>query len=451
MVNSAKELIYDRFITPTQKSRTNYIGIEIEMPIVNLKGTKNDKAFCIDAVTKAIHHFAFTPVKADNDGICYEAICKDTGDIFSFDCSFNNFEISLGKVRTLHEAQARFKDYVSYINAVLNQQEHTLTGLGIHPNYKINDFNFISSPRYKMLEGYLKKSTVWQQKQSFHAYYGYGTFSSASQVQLDVSENTLCNVIKAFSLAEPLKAVLFANSYLPDRPQWLCSRDFLWENSTHGINAKNVGFFEPLPQTVDELIEYLCKTSIFCTERDGKYLFFYPIPFEDYLKRDCIEGEYYDGKYHTCKFTPQKEDIAYLRTYKQIDLTARGTLEFRSACTQPLSQAMTVAVFHLGLMHKTDELIQLLTTSFLYQNGETPAQLRQKMNRTDFLSFTNPDKLKVLLNDVLQLCSDGLQKRGYSEEIYLKPLLRRAETLTSPAVYLLQNNTEKVIKEYASL
>ena len=241
MVNSAKELIYDRFITPTRKSRTNYIGIEIEMPIVNLKGTKNDKAFCIDAVTKAIHHFAFTPVKADNDGICYEAICKDTGDIFSFDCSFNNFEISLGKVRTLHEAQARFKDYVSYINAVLNQQEHTLTGLGIHPNYKINDFNFISSPRYKMLEGYLKKSTVWQQKQSFHAYYGYGTFSSASQVQLDVSENTLCNVIKAFSLAEPLKAVLFANSYLPDRPQWLCSRDFLWENSTHGINAKNVG------------------------------------------------------------------------------------------------------------------------------------------------------------------------------------------------------------------
>ena len=188
-----------------------------------------------------------------------------------------------------------------------------------------------------------------------------------------------------------------------------------------------------------------------CTERDGKYLFFYPIPFEDYLKRDCIEGEYYDGKYHTCKFTPQKEDIAYLRTYKQIDLTARGTLEFRSACTQPLSQAMTVAVFHLGLMHKTDELIQLLTTSFLYQNGETPAQLRQKMNRTDFLSFTNPDKLKVLLNDVLQLCSDGLQERGYSEEIYLKPLLRRAETLTSPAVYLLQNNTEKVIKEYASL
>lgn len=455
-MKTANESIFDRFISPLQKPRANYIGIEIEMPIVNLNSEKTDKAVSIAAVQKAIEHFDFTPKKFDDDGICHEAVCEDTCDIFSFDCSYNNFEIALGRVRTLHEAQARFKDFVSFINEELSNDQHTLTGLGVNPNYKINDFNFVPSPRYRMLEGYLKKAEVWQYTNvsaGFHHYYGYGTFSSASQVQLDVNEENLCSVIKAFSLVEPLKAVLFANSYLPEMPELLCVRDYFWERSAHGINPKNLGFFEPLPQSVGEITDYLSKASIFCAERDGKYLFFYPIPFNEYLKRESIEGEYYDGEYHPYRFTPKAEDIAYLRTYKQIDLTARGTLEFRSACTQPLSQAMTVAAFHLGLMNRVAELTALLSGSFLYRDGGDPDLLRRKMNRRDFLSFVDPDELRTLLAEILTLCAEGLRERGYAEDIYLEPLFKRAETLTSPSSYLLQNqnNIDKVIREYASL
>ena len=447
---NAQNLIYDRFIAPLQKPRANYIGIEIEMPVVNLSGEKTDKTVSITAVKKAIEHFGFTPNKFDDDGICHEAVCGDTGDVFSFDCSYNNFEISLGRVRTLHEAQARFRDYVRFINGELNRYQHTLTGMGINPNYKINDFNFVPSPRYRMLEGYLKKCKVW--KGQFHPFYGYGTFSSASQVQLDVTEENLCETIEAFSLVEPLKAVLFANSFLPDKPELLCVRDYFWEQSPHGINPGNVGFFEPLPKSADEITDYLSKASIFCAERDGKYLFFYPIPFDEYLKRDTVDGEYYDGDYHTCSLTPSAGDITYLRTYKQIDLTARGTLEFRSACTQPLGEAMTVAAFHLGLMNQTKKLTNLMKNSFLYQANEKPAQLRQKMNRADFLSFVNADELKALLSKVLQLCAEGLKERGYSEEIYLSPLYDRARTLTSPSACLLrQNDINKSVREYAKL
>ena len=246
--------------------------------------------------------------------------------------------------------------------------------------------------------------------------------------------------------------MLFANSFFPDKPELLCVRDYFWEQSPHGINPGNVGFFEPLPKSTGEITDYLSKASIFCAERDGKYLFFYPIPFDEYLKRDTVEGEYYDGDYHTCSLTPSAGDIAYLRTYKQIDLTARGTLEFRSACTQPLGEAMTVAAFHLGLMNQTKKLTNLMKNSFLYQANEKTAQLRQKMNRADFLSFVNADELKALLSDVLQLCAEGLKERGYSEEIYLSPLYDRARTLTSPSVCLLrQNDVNKAVREYAKL
>ena len=92
-------------------------------------------------------------------------------------------------------------------------------------------------------------------------------------------------------------------------------------------------------------------------------------------------------------------------------------------------------------------------TSFIYNNGDSPAELRKKMNRADFLSFVNPAKLKALLNDVLALCSDGLKERGYAEGIYLKPLYRRAESLISPAKYLVEHKNQiiTVIKKYANL
>lgn len=446
---NSREIIFERFIAPLKKKRCNYIGIEIEMPLVNLNG-KTDKAVCTDAFARATERFGFMPRKFDDDGVCHEAVCDDTGDVFSFDCSYNNFEISLGRVRTLHEAQARFRDYVGFINNILSKNNHTLTGLGVNPNYKINDYNFVPSPRYRMLEGYLKKCRIWNGP--FHPFFGFGTFSSASQVQLDVTEDDLCETIEAFSLVEPLKAVLFANSYLPEKPELLCARDYFWERSPHGINPKNVGFFEPLPKTVGEVTDYLSKASIFCTERGGKYLFFYPIPFDEYLGLDTVGGEYYDGEYHACSFAPEAEDIAYLRTYKQIDLTSRGTLEFRSACTQPLGEAMTVAAFHLGLKGQTKELIALLKNSFLYRESGSPAQIRQKMNRADRLSSVDEEKLKALLTDVLSLCRDGLRERGYSEEIYLSPLFERAKTLSSPSRRLLrQNDIKKIVREYACL
>ncbi len=204
---------------------------------------------------------------------------------------------------------------------------------------------------------------------------------------------------------------------------------------------------------LDEVADYLCSAGIFCTEREGEYVFFRPVPFEEYLGTKLIEGEFYDGEYHSLSFEPSEKDIAYLRTYKQIDLTARGTLEFRSACTQPLSQAMTVAAFHLGLSGKISELTKLLESSFLYNNSESPEQLRKKMNRTDFLSHVDSDELKVLLKDILLLCRTGLIERGFAEEKYLDPLFDRAESLISPSVYFLQNmdKKEEVIREFARL
>ena len=50
----------------------------------------------------------------------------------------------------------------------------------------------------------------------FHDRPDFVTFTSASQVQLDVSHDDLIETLNVFTLLEPYKALLFANSYLPE-------------------------------------------------------------------------------------------------------------------------------------------------------------------------------------------------------------------------------------------
>ena len=44
------------------------------------------------------------------------------------------------------------------------------------------------------------------------------------------------------------------------------------------------------------------------------------------------------------------------RSYQYQDLTTRGTVEFRSVCTQPLDRTFASAAFHLGLLVNLDKL-----------------------------------------------------------------------------------------------
>ena len=53
---------------------------------------------------------------------------------------------------------------------------------------------------------------------------------------------------------------------------------------------------------------------------------------------------------------PQEKDFETHRSYQYQDLTTRGTVEFRSVCTQPLDRTFASAAFHLGLLLNLDKL-----------------------------------------------------------------------------------------------
>ena len=451
--------LYKKYIAPTCKCREHLIGVEIELPIVNLNRAAVDFGVVHSLTADFCAHFGFSVTGVDDEGHTNAAQNPENRDILSYDCSYNNLELSFGAEPSLNEIHRRFTEYCEYIQAFFARYNYTLTGMGVNPYRKYNRNVPIPNGRYRMLFHHLHSYDNYAGQLDFHPYPAFGTFASASQVQLDVDYDRLPQTLNVMERLEPLKALLFSNSVLPEYdPDLLCCRDMFWEKSTHGLNPKNVGMYDRKFRTAEDVLDYIADTSIYCVERGEKYINFAPVKIVDYLQSEAVEGEYFDGTgYRRITVRPVPEDIAYLRTFKFEDLTFRGTVEFRSACNQPIGEALTIAAFHLGLMRRIDALEKLLDwDEALYNKGYSPAELRSRFVKRPLPSFVDEDEIYLLLLRVVNLARDGLRERGSGEERYLEPLYDRIRNRTNPALTMLtalENGApvEEFITKYAKI
>lgn len=147
--------IYEKYIKPTKADRERYAGIEIEMPVVNLSGKPVEENVTIEIAKRFGEHFGFEVQGYDAYKNVNSYIKKDNGDDLSFDCSYSNIELSMGKGENLFEIKDRFEKYYNWLNEQLGKKNYTLTGMGINPNYNINHNKPIPNERYRMLFHYL--------------------------------------------------------------------------------------------------------------------------------------------------------------------------------------------------------------------------------------------------------------------------------------------------------
>ena len=462
MINgeTVRDRLYDEFIKPTNQEK-NYIGIEIEIPIINL----DKKAVDFNVVHKITDKFQkqFNDFKEDGidyDGNVFALKNPKNDDIVCYDCSYNNIEFAMGREKELFSINERFSEYYSFVKESFEQYNHTLTGMGINPYRKYNINEPIPSERYLMLYHHLKSFSNYENiPMHFHKYPEYGMFSSASQVQLDVTKENLIQTINVFSKIEPIKALLFSNSVLyGEDDKYTCFRDALWEYSTHGVNPHNIGVYDVDFKDINDLQAYLESLNIYCVMRDGAYINFPSMNLLEYFKQDYVSGEIYcNGEYRKIDVKPLISDIKYLRPFKFINLTFRGTVEFRSICTQPIRDSMCVAAFHLGLKDKLDELEEIVSKdNVLYHRGYTAGELRKLLIQDKLPEFINLDCLCDLSREIVDLACDGLEQRGIGEEIFLNPLYDRIKRRSNPGKDVIKsvNNgieIEKIIEDYGKL
>ena len=456
-----RDRLYEEFIKPTNQKK-NYIGVEIEIPIINL----DKKAVDFDVVHGITDKFQKNYSDFEVDGIDYSGNVfalknPKNDDMVCYDCSYNNIEFAMGREKDLFSINDRFCEYYSFVKESFEEYNHTLTGMGINPYRKYNQNLPIPSERYLMLYHHLKSFKDYDDvPMHFHEYPEYGMFSSASQVQLDVYKEDLVKTINVFSKIEPIKALLFSNSLLIDENKHVtCFRDPLWEYSTHGVNPHNIGMYDVDFNDIEDLQNYLESLNIYCVMRDGAYINFTSMNLLDYFAKDHVTGEVYsDGKYERIDIIPSIDDIEYLRPFKFINLTFRGTVEFRSVCTQPIRDSMSVAAFHLGLKDRLDELDELISEdTVIYHKGYTASELRKLLIQDDIPPFIDMDGLCKLSKDIVDLAASGLEERGIGEEVFLDALYKRIKYRTNPSkdiINLMNNNNVKIeefIEDYGKL
>ena len=426
-MTTAKELLKQRYYEPIKEQPELFVGIELEYPVVNLSGNATDVSLTKQLLVYLLDNFDFQADKYDSDNNPIQLIEQASGDMILFEVSYNTIEFAFAKASRIAEVEERLDTYLSMIQPYLRNHNHELQGWGVNPNWAKNDNSPVKSPRYEMLMDFLELSKA-KNNPFFHNYPEYGSFICGSQVQLDVSKLSYLRVLNAFNQIEGPKAVLFANSEFWGSDWDLAiSRDVFWENSMHGVFEENAGIFPRMFKNEDDYFSYLSETAIFTAKRAEETYYFEPIRAKDYLNKSAIQAWSIHGKEVSIK--PSEDDFKTHRSYQFQDLTTRGTVEFRSVCTQPFSATFAPAAFHLGLLVNLERLENILKESPFFEAFDFDyPRIRRLFSKKD-ISDTDL-KLIFPLTEALLVCAeDGLKSRGFGEEIYLAPLKEKLKAL----------------------
>ena len=414
------ELLKKRYLENIKEKPDLFVGIELEYPVINLEGKATNSEVVKDLFRYLPSVLGFTIEKVDDFGNPIQLLDPVSQDTILFEVSYTTIEFAFGRAENIQEVEERFNFYMATIQNKLGEANYAIVGCGIHPNWDKNENCPVAYPRYQMLMDYLNLSRNVI-KSDLHQFPEYGAFICGSQVQLDVSKSNFLRVINAFTQIEAAKAFLFANSEFSGE-DWdtKISRDIFWEESMHGIYPENVGVNSRLFKDENDFFDYLDHSAIFTAERDGQTYYFYPIQARDYLTTPEIQA--FTLNEDEVLIYPREKDFETHRSYQYQDLTTRGTVEFRSVCTQALDRTFTSAAFHLGLLLNLDKLEAYLQSApFFTTFGRDYKSLRRQFSKK-VLTVEEETAIVEFSKGLLLLAEEGLEKRGKQEMTYLQPL-----------------------------
>ncbi len=448
-----KDILEEYYINPTKNKKCEYVGVELEFPIIKLNENVNLKEVTYGLLFHIKEKFKQFELNEEEKKL-YDK--TPTNDMISFEYSINTLEFSMGKSLNLLETKERFISYIKVVQEYLNSHGCIISGLGLNPNWKYTPNEQVASEYYSVLNSHLRKSINFPR---MHDYYDFFSYICSVQTHLDVPYENICEVIKLFSFLSMIKGSLFSNSFDVTgtiRPIYEnCCRDYLYHNSMLSFHKKHVSYYDNF-DTIEDLMDDMKLRTIYYVKRDNNFVIIPIMTLEKYFGSDKILGISFKDKKEVV-LAPEKNDIIYFRSYKPAELTRRGTLEIRDDCQQPISECFVPSAFSLGILinHKEAKNIAL--------------EMCREM-RIDYLDFRSNRALatssisplfgntiyKKYLKKFLECSRSGLLSRNNGEEKLLGTLENRADILECPAMRLRKyldsgKNIDYIIKEYSKI
>ncbi len=390
-----RELIYDRFIKPFEGKNSGNIGVELEFPLINKNGKDVDTEF-VGSIMEFLEKEGFSCVLY---GVGGEKLFMEnkSGDCLSFDNSYNNFEFSMMYGDNLCDIKARFDSYFAVVQKYLAQKNHALYPQGTNPNFPGIGVNHTPFATYNMVQEYLHKFP------GSHSYNDFPAFMSSVQTHLDIDVERLPAAYTLFCRMDFIRALIFGNSPDFEGRGWRIFRDYLWENSGFGNSPEITGSIDRNFEKTEDIVDFFLEKGMFNRIRNGEYEVFEPVSIKDYFTNPV--------------YGAKKDDIECYLSFRNVEVTSRGTLEVRSDCTQPEGQFFAPPAFNLGILNNLDAAKAVLD-SFIEKNDikKTPSQLRALAAACREEEIAAVDELSALCSKMKDIALEGLIKRGKGEE-----------------------------------
>lgn len=431
------KIVYDKYIFPMTQRKPQYVGVEMEFPVIIGDANVSAKEASSSLLEYLIKNHDFKPVKIDIDG-CPVRIRSSMGDDISFDYQYANIEFSMKKDINLVSTHKRFLIYLDVIQKFYKENYNSFfTGMGTHPCPTFPDFDFTQDEFSTRVREYFRKYTNHGQDNFFH------TFISSEQTHIDISEDQVVDALNLFAKLGFVRALIFSNSLAPDfdSPNFsfdrntLCFRDFAWTN----CELPNVDMVDKHFESLDDVVNFISEKKMFIDCIDGKLQVFHPVTLGEYVKRSNRSDNFID----------------HFRMFHNVLINSLSVLEIRDVCIQPLNAILSPSAFSLGLSVNIKDSLNLLEQFF----ADNKINLKNSELRELVISgkrIVEDSVMKNLLTKIVDLSRKGLVSRGFGEERFIDCLYERIDLLECPALKekkLLSKgyNKNQIAEMYAEL
>ena len=180
---------------------------------------------------------------------------------------------------------------------------------------------------------------------------------------------------------------------------------------------------------------------IFMVYRESKPILLSQIPFNQYVTLKQVKGLQFDEDCISETWIhPSVDDYKYLRSYQNVAITNRRTIEIRSDCQQPFNRLIYPAVFNFGLKQAVNEV-----SSYLNNINFNFFQLRDDVVQNGFDTKIVESKkwLTGISINILYIIKEKYRSRGFGEEKYVDVLINQMIEEINPAIEYLSIKNKK--------
>ncbi|MEG2858777.1 MAG: hypothetical protein RSA12_02650 [Clostridia bacterium] len=392
-----------------------HVGLELEYPLIPLKGDAVDLDV-LRGLFPVLAGIGFDQQRFSSSGLPLRATDAD-GNTVTFDTCYGVLEYVTTHVPSMQPLYRRYREAIALIQRYLTDNGHMLIGMGINPYASRMKQTMLESELTMVIGEFFKyEASIAMSPRA--KYLDFYCDIASEQVHFNTTPEELPALFCAFTYVDFANILLFSNSPAQlDGAQYRCGRIKLYTDSIFN-DMGVVGSQMRDPQTLDDIVRSYRKLCLFTRHRDGRAEIFPPTPIEDYFTDP------------QCAARP--EDIFDFDLERNIVTTSYGTVEYRLNCTQPFSNAFVPSAFNLGLRTLLGETLELSRKLYGDLDLKDPNQVNDCAAR-GFVEGLSPERRERHLRALLDIAQRGLKARGYGEEAFLLPLLKRPAIDHSPA------------------